>query len=128
MVVTVISASIMMSVRNITNIFFPVRRDREMSFPGSSIFNEIIPIPFLFSPFMIFVDGLPWCYGGMKLTETNFHHALRSYGQVVFFAPFYIRSTGKKHRRTSRLSFRSTMAGYGKHFVLHVFCRIHVGN
>ena len=44
---TMISASIMMSVRNITGkhgIFFRVRRDREMSFAGCSILNEIIPI------------------------------------------------------------------------------------
>ena len=58
MAVTVISASTMTSVRNITNIFFPVRRDREMTFAGSSILNEIIPIPFSFSLFMIFVNGL----------------------------------------------------------------------
>ena len=32
------------------------------------------------------------------------------------------------HRATSRLSFRSTMAARGKHFVFHVFCRIHAGN
>ena len=44
--VTVISAPVMMSVQNIANIefFFRVRRDREMSFTGSSILNEIIPI------------------------------------------------------------------------------------
>ena len=42
--VTVISASTMTSVRNITNNFLPVRRDREMTFAGSSILTEIIPI------------------------------------------------------------------------------------
>ena len=31
-------------------------------FAVSSILNEIIPIPFSFSLFMIFVNGLPWCY------------------------------------------------------------------
>ena len=46
MAVTVISAPVMMSVQNIANIefFFRVRRDREMSFTGSSTLNEIIPI------------------------------------------------------------------------------------
>ena len=61
MVVTVISASTMTHVPNITNqtLFFSVRRDREMTFASSSILNEIIPIPFSFSLFMIFVNGLP---------------------------------------------------------------------
>ena len=59
MTVTV-AASTMTSVRNITNdnTFFPARSDREMTFAGNSILNEIVPIPFSFSLFMIFVNGL----------------------------------------------------------------------
>ena len=57
-----------------------------MTFAGSSILTEVIPIPFSFSLFMIFVNGLPWCYWAMKLK-------LRS---LFFFALFYIRSTGGK--------------------------------
>ena len=46
MAVRVISAFIMMSVRNITNMdfFFRVRRDHEISFAGRYILNETSPI------------------------------------------------------------------------------------
>ena len=100
MAVTVVSASTMTSARNITNSFFPVRRDRETTFAGSSILNEIFPIPFSFSLFMIFVNGLPWCYWGMKLKLRSgvfcaiLHpkHRVKSTGQPAgcFFAPLWL--------------------------------------
>ena len=48
--------------------------------------------------------------------------------RCFFLRHFTSEAQGEKHRTTSRLCLRFSMAAGGKHFVFHVFCLIHAGN